>query len=891
VIQHVSVALTATLLSIGLAAQQPATVDTAAGLARFEQDFGSDWTVWHGPRGVPYRVFGPGAQVLPEPGVQSLADAREAVERLIARHGTWLGVGPGELVETHAGEGRLVLSLAYQQTHRGVPVWNAYLKFTFNRGDGGLAIFGSEAVVGLDVDVTPTLAANQAVGRFMAITGWRPQLGHMHHDPILEIASVEDTDDYRLAWKVTGEFRDKPEAWSLWIDAKSGVELRRESQIHFCGLSNGPDEAPQPPAPAMAPLIGNVRGMISPIPGGLTSINPEVPLPMAGIQVTVAGVGSAFTDANGDFSIPFAGTAPQSATVSLANGRWWSTITDDSATPVQSLAVTLTPGVASNILFNVTPSQFTTAQVNAVHYTAQIHDYLKRVVPTMTAIDPAVTIRVNINQSCNAYFSGSSINFYRLAGSCNNTSTGSVVAHEYGHAVDARNGGIGSTPRTPSEGVADVQSIYLLNDPVIGMDFYQSNRNGIRDARNSLTHPLTGSQAVHTFGQPYMGFSWDFLNEARTTYGSSLGYQIAETAMLESIALNPRDMLDYILDAYASDDDDSNLNNGTPHIDVLAKAALRRHFIRPVFHPVKITHTPIADQVDGASGFTIEANVSTTIGALTTVTLFVDPGTGSFASVPMTNVSGSLWRGAMPSVLPRRIARYYFDARNDRGNVTRLPAENGDSFVFAVGGKTSLFAEGFEVANANFTAGTTWVRHTPIGRNYDPNVAASGSFVMGTNRTATEERMSSTNGTQSLTSRVIDTTGRFGTRLRFKRWSTGNNNSASNVLINGVSVQAATNPTDQAWRTFDLDVSTQADNRASVVVRFDNVSAAGSDGTGGFTIDDVELYALNTPCPTVTAYAAGLAGTNGVPALSGTGGEPRLGNAAFGLGLSAARVS
>lgn len=880
-------AFTVAVTALALTAQEPTPIDSPAGQARFEAEFGSGWTVWHGAYGVPYRVFGPGAQLLPVPGVQTLEDARAAVARLIERHGAWLGVSFSDMRETHRGEGRFVMSLAYQQMVRGIPVWNAYLKFTFNRGDGGLAIFGSEAIPGLRVDPRPAIDRDAAIASFMQLTGWRPQLGHMHHDPYLEIAPGSDG-VYRLAWKVTGEFDRRPEAWSIWIDAATGGELMRESQVHYCGFGgDGKDSAEG--SPAAAPLIGNVSAWLSPKPGGLGAANPQQLLPMGNIRVNVSGVGFAFTDANGDFSIPFAGTTPQTATISLANGQWWSTLTDDTGTPIQSQTVTLTPGVASNIVFNVSRTEYETAQVNAVEYAGEIHDYVKSVVPTMSAIDAPVTIRVNIDDSCNAYFSGSSINFYRLSGSCNNTATASVVSHEYGHSVDSRNGGIGSSPRTPSEGIADVHSLYLLDDPNIGLDFYQASRPGIRDGRNTLTHPLTGSsQAVHTFGQPYMGWSWDLLTEARATYGGSVGYQIAETTMFESIVLNPRDMLDYILDAYAANDNDSDLNNGTPNIDVLAKASSRRHFIRPVYHPIKFTHTPLADQTSGASGFTVDVDVTTTIGSLASVVLNFDPGTGAFSAIPMTNVGGNTFRASTPAVADRRVARYNIVASNTTGNTYRLPAEVNDAFVVAVGDKTSRFADGFETANANWTFGTNWSRHTPFGRNYDPNAAASGNFVAGINRSGTDERQPTSSATRSLTSVAIDNSAGTGTRLRFKRWATNSSGGACNVLVNGSSVLAATTPNDQAWKTFDLDVSGLADNNAAVVIRFDNVTTV-SDNVGGFTIDEVELYNLNTPCPALATYSPGLAGVNGIPTLGATGGQPRIGNAGFGLALGSAR--
>lgn len=875
----------ASALSLGtLMAQEPSQPTPLTGLARFERQHGSGWTVWNGPGGVPYRVFGPGAQILPAPGVQTLADAREAVERLIRDHGEWLGVRFADMVEVGSGEGFRVLALQYQQLHRGVRVWNSWVDFVFHKGDGGLAVFGSTATLGLDVDPVPVLSSSQGLVRYMAITGWRPQDGHLHRDPYLEIVP-DAAGKHVLAWRVEAAFSGRPEGWAIWIDAATGAEVKRESLVHYCGAE------PQ----GGSPLSGTVTGWISPKTGGVNPVgNPPQLLPMPGVLVSVSGVGQAYTDKNGNFSIPYSGTTAVNATISLVAGERWNPLTDATGTPIESQNVSLTPGVPANIVFNPTKAEFTTAQANAVKYAWEIWNYVKTVVPTMTQIDPPVRIQVNINSSCNAYYTAGSINFYRQAGSCYNTAAASVVAHEYGHGIDDRNGGIGSTPRTPSEGMADVCSIYLIDDPVVGRDF-QLSGGVVRDARNTLTHPLTGStQAVHTFGQPYMGYSWDLLTEARTTYGPVLGYQIAELAMFESILANPRDMLDYILQAYVVDDDDSNLNNGTPHIDVLSKAAWKRHFIRPVFHNLEFTHAKVADAATWAANTPITVGVSAKMGGVTQVDLYFDPGTGTFQNLAMTNTSGTTWSANTPAVAAGRVARYYFEAQGSLGNRYRWPAENNASFPIAIGQRGVVLSEGFEAGAGGFTAsnGTAtpgWVRHTPIGRNYDPASAAGGTFVFGVNRSATDERTGTTSATVSLSTPALNLTGRFGTRLRYRSWLTANSTTTGTVLVNGASVQTRTALGEQDWTWQDLDISAQADNRASVVIRFDN-QHTGSDGVGGFTIDDVEVYTLNSVCPPAFSAGAGLAGVNGVPALSVVG-EPRIGNGAFAYSLASARAS
>ena len=70
----------------------------------------------------------------------------------------------------------------------------------------------------------------------------------------------------------------------------------------------------------------------------------------------------------------------------------------------------------------------------------EIHDHLKSIFPTFTALDIPMETNVDEFGTCNAY-DGSSINFYQAGLSQNGTdyceATGNiadVVYHEYGHA-------------------------------------------------------------------------------------------------------------------------------------------------------------------------------------------------------------------------------------------------------------------------------------------------------------------------------------------------------------------------------------------------------------------------------------------------------------------------
>ena len=99
--------------------------------------------------------------------------------------------------------------------------------------------------------------------------------------------------------------------------------------------------------------------MISPAPRGIVAANPAVAVPLAGIEVTLPGVGTTYTDAQGNFSLPYAGTAKKSVTISLAAGQWWSELKDEFTLPVQKVTGVLDPaGPPTSFLFNAVPSEF-----------------------------------------------------------------------------------------------------------------------------------------------------------------------------------------------------------------------------------------------------------------------------------------------------------------------------------------------------------------------------------------------------------------------------------------------------------------------------------------------------------------------------------------------------
>ena len=77
---------------------------------------------------------------------------------------------------------------------------------------------------------------------------------------------------------------------------------------------------------------------------------------------------------------------------------------------------------------------------------------------------------LNIPQTCNAFWNGSTINFYRSGGGCGNTGEiAAIFDHEWGHGLDDNdaNGVISNS----SEGYADIAAIFRLQTSCVGHGF------------------------------------------------------------------------------------------------------------------------------------------------------------------------------------------------------------------------------------------------------------------------------------------------------------------------------------------------------------------------------------------------------------------------------------
>ncbi len=126
------------------------------------------------------------------------------------------------------------------------------------------------------------------------------------------------------------------------------------------------------------------------------------------------------------------------------------------------------------------------AQVSAFHKVNLAYNFLKERKLTTEQMDKnPITVRTNVDDECNAYYTpGSpSLNFFKSSANCVNSAYDTVADHEYGHYWDDMTGGIMNGGL--SEGWGDTVSMYLLNNPVIGEHFL---KNPGPDGKDYIRH-------------------------------------------------------------------------------------------------------------------------------------------------------------------------------------------------------------------------------------------------------------------------------------------------------------------------------------------------------------------------------------------------------------------
>ena len=536
--------------------------------------------------------------------------------------------------------------------------------------------------------------------------------------------AVDYTDTTFVYWNGNGEVREAPRAGVKFTataggpadpdtfmkktyiaDARTGEILMTQSEI--CSID----------------VSGNVSAIAT---SGLGAdiCGPEIPMAMPYARVSIGGT-VAFADEFGDFVIPNAGAGAVTVN-SQVRGEFFRVFNEAGANA--SINTSVTPPGPVNIVHNPTnPNELQRAEVNTYINANLVRDFVLRINPAYPVIggQTEFTINANIDSNCNATYSGNAINFYTSGGGCPNTGFASVVFHEYGHhLVNVAGSGQGAY----GEGMGDVMSVLMLDDPGLGYGFFNNCSQPLRNADNSCQFTSNCSSCgdqIHACGQLISGIVWDL----RMVLGGTTGLQTTADLAVNSMPLHTGTSINagIAVDYLTLDDDDANIFNGTPNYDEITVAFGLHNIDTPELDPVSVAlvgDTPSFVDPAGSTEIRVEVTSldSTPNGVVELFYRELGGGTG-FTAVTMAAAGGDEYVANFPATDCGSTQEFYIVADAVNGDEARLP--NGAPFdnfeALSAIAVADTFNDDFEgtngwtVQNGPGLTDGAWTQGVPVG--------------------------------------------------------------------------------------------------------------------------------------------------------------------------------
>jgi hypothetical protein len=463
------------------------------------------------------------------------------------------------------------------------------------------------------------------------------------------------------------------------------------------------------------------------------ALSPATTEPLANLAMTINGT-TYYTDSAGYFSDAVL-AAPIVATVSL-EGKW--------AKVRAAASANVTPSYVDNIIVlggtSVFPvlSPSSDRHVNAYYHVDKVHDFMKSFFPAFTSMDNPLQTNIDVSGSCNAFYNGTSINFFPQGGGCNATSLcPDVIYHEYGHGISGRfyswQGQGGMDNGALNEGNSDVWGMSITHDPQLGKGFYTGGAPLRRYDLAPMVYPQDITGEVHNDGEIIAGIWWDVAVNLNSPDTMTQLFAATYFDLPDGPDGTEGDVYHQVLiSALLNDDIDNNLSNGTPHFTQIVDA-FARHGIFLLSDAI-VTHSEIAHPPANAP-VTINAALAVSTPAfLQGVKLFYRVRGTQWDSLNMVDNGGFNYSAQIPAQPAATIIDYYFaiydflSVRNAFSPIGYIPGAGSTSitipfqFAFGVDPKSGTDFEstltGWTIGNVsgdNASTSGVWIQAKPVG--------------------------------------------------------------------------------------------------------------------------------------------------------------------------------
>ncbi len=827
-----------------------------AALRAFEADVGGGWlSMWDESTGVPLRLWGRG---IPAPNATSAADGKDALgfaKQILARHIALFAPGAAAddfvVAENVMHRGQRVVS--FLQYAGGMRVVGGQLSFRF-RNDR-LYVIASEAMPFVGVEApAQTLSGDEAAA---VAAAWvegdygTASLESVEGPMVLPLVGTSRVHGYRVVHQVTLRTSDPIGRFDVFVDAVSGERVAREQTLMF--------------ATGSVAFNTPVR-----YPG-----SDRADFPARFVQALVDGQAVTADDQG---VLAFGDPGPVTVEPLLVS-QYAQLVNEQGPLATTSLSL----DALGTAVWNDQDTPTVDAHLNAFIHTQIIKDYVRGIAPEMNWVNAQLPVHVNHNDTCNAFYDGSSINFYRHNSQCENTGRlADVVYHEFGHGVHhhAVILGSGDFDGALSEGVSDYLAATFTGDPGMGRGFFYSNAP-LRHINPGIDKkwPDDIEGEVHADGEIIGGTLWDLRQLLVDKYGEAEGVAKANALYYGAIK-NASDIPTMYVEVLAADDDDGNIENGTPNVCEIADA-FARHGLRSlnvvssslsVEPPTQVGHK-VSLEVEG-----LFSQCPTDVIEGATVAWHHESGNQTDNFIDMQG-GPTTFEAEIPAQSDGQVIRYRVEVRVGGNTTISFPANEADPYYqFFVGQVTPIFCTDFEIDpnTQGWTHGLIegqpdegaddWQWDTPNGtaQNGDPMNAYSGSYVFGNdlghgNYNGLYQR----NKTNYADSPIIDTSGYDNVRLQYRRWlnSEDGHFDQGSIYANGQLAwtnhaspnenNAEVHHTDREWRFHDVDLAPFIGDDGTVQIRFQMASDGGLQ-MGGWTIDDFCIVSYEATGPSAT---------------------------------------
>lgn len=613
--------------------------------------------------------------------------------------------------------------------------------------------------------------------------------------------------------------------------------------------------------------------------------------PLPNLKITIGGT-NYFTDTTGALNVASLNT-PVSTTVHL-EGLW---------SKVQAQASGgITPSFTNVISQNGTTYSYPTTSpssvrhVNAYYHVNRVHDFMKSFYPTFPALDFPLPTNVDVSGTCNAFYNGTSINFFAAGGGCNSFALcGDIVYHEYGHGINDKfygfmgqstmvNGGL-------NEGYADIWAIGISKDPVLGRGSFQNGTIIRRYDQAPKVYPQNLVGQVHQDGEIIAGAWWTVAQNLNSVDSMSLLF--SKTLFDTPDGPNGTEgsvYHDVLISALLNDDNDNNLNNFTPHFTQIVKA-FARHGIY-LLGDADVVHADIPHQPAGVP-ITINASLNVTAPAFfQDLRLYYRARGGQWDSVSMTGTTN--YTAQIPAQPAGTIIDYYFgvfdidtilnvtapgDYRATASlNTVTLPYQFGVGLDLKVSENFNNALPGWTVGLApgdNATSGL-WIQAKPVGswenpvtqqNPIQPNVDHTGDatgFCLVTGNAPSPTSSTGVadvdGGRTSVITPVFDVTGYTEPIVEYWRWysNNGGGNPGQDVWTVFIKDSSATiwllrvdntSRTDNRWRRRIFHLNQYLTGSTHFQLKF-QAEDANPASLVEAAVDDVFIYDKASPAST-----------------------------------------